>query len=243
MPDLQTIAPPRGRLIFIGDIHGCYDELRELLARLAPDAADEVISVGDMVRKGPDPRACVALWRSSGYRAVLGNNEERLFRRSRNPLTWITRSAEDRELLKYIATWPLAIAIPDAEIGVVHGGVLPGTALAEAEVKRQRATLPRLRWVRREGDRWRYVPKGEKSPGDVLWAKAWEGPMTIVYGHTMTDAPKRDPFALGIDTGCVYGGLLTAAIHHAGEWTFESVRAREVYVSGPSCAPAGRSSE
>src|SRR5215212_9572932 len=53
---LQTIAPPRGRLIFVGDIHGCYDELRELLGRVAPTAADVVISVGDMVRKGPNPR-------------------------------------------------------------------------------------------------------------------------------------------------------------------------------------------
>ena len=227
---LQTIAPPRGRLIFIGDIHGCYDELRDLLARVVPTADDEVISVGDMVRKGPNPRECVALWRFLGYHAVLGNNEERLMRRARNPLAWITRSSEDREMLAYLATWPLAIAIPQLSIGVVHGGLLPGTEMTEAEVRRQRRSIPRLRWVRHEADGWSYIPKGQKRDSDQLWAEAWDGEMLLVYGHTMVETPKRDRFALGLDTGCVYGGSLTAAIHRDGEWTFERVRARQAYV-------------
>jgi diadenosine tetraphosphatase ApaH/serine/threonine PP2A family protein phosphatase len=231
-PALLTIAPPRGRLIFVGDIHGCFDELRELLAQLAPTDADEVISVGDMVYKGPNPSACVALWRDLRYRAVRGNNEERLLRRSRNPLLWFRRSAEDRELLAEIARWPLAIAIPERGIGALHGGLLPGTQLTVEEVRRQRHTLPRLRWVRRGDDGWRYVPKGEKRSGDRLWAEAWDGDALLVYGHTPVTSPRRDRRALGIDTGCVYGGSLTAAIHREGDWTFAQVRARKAYVRG-----------
>lgn len=229
-PLLQTIAPPRGRLIVVGDVHGCYDELRELLSRVAPTAADVVIAAGDMVRKGPNSRGCVALWRSLGYHAVRGNNEERLLRRTRHPLAWLTRPADDREMLVFLATWPIAIAIPELGVGVVHGGLLPGTRLTAEEVERQRATIPRLRWVRRDGGRWRYVPKGRKRDGDVLWSEVWGGAATIAYGHTPVVAPKRDPFALGLDTGCVYGGALTAAIHRDGEWTFERVRARQAYV-------------
>jgi predicted phosphodiesterase len=229
-PLLQTIDPPRGRLIFVGDIHGCYDELRELLSRLAPTAADAVISVGDMVRKGPNPKACVALWRTLGYRAVLGNNEERLMRQARNPFAWITRSSDDREMLAFLNTWPLAISIPALAIGALHGGLLPDTELTAAEVQRQRRSIPRLRWVRRAADGWRYVPKGEKRDSDLLWSEAWNGPALLVYGHTMVEAPRRDRCALGLDTGCVYGGSLTAAIHRDGEWTFEQVAARQQYL-------------
>ena len=42
-----------GRTIVIGDIHGCYDELKELLNKLALSPEDRVIAVGDLTVKGP----------------------------------------------------------------------------------------------------------------------------------------------------------------------------------------------
>jgi bis(5'-nucleosyl)-tetraphosphatase (symmetrical) len=56
------------------------------------------------------------------------------------------------------------------------------------------------------------------------WAEAWTGPENVVYGHfpQRLDLPKRDEPAprvvcLGIDTGCVYGGRLTALVLPTGE--------------------------
>ena len=57
----------------------------------------------------------------------------------------------------------------------------------------------------------------------------WAGPRTILYGHTPRQEVRRDPKAIGLDTSCVYGGKLTAAILTKGEWRFESVRARRRY--------------
>src|SRR5712692_9424553 len=86
------------RTIIIGDIHGCYDELRELLDRANAGPDDRVVSVGDMLRKGPHPDRCVELWRASGYLAVLGNQDERLLDRSAWR-RWVS-AAPDRRMLR-----------------------------------------------------------------------------------------------------------------------------------------------
>ena len=54
------------RYLFIGDVHGCIDELRELLDRAELREDDIVVSLGDLVRKGPDPAGCVRLIRERG---------------------------------------------------------------------------------------------------------------------------------------------------------------------------------
>jgi hypothetical protein len=62
----------------------------------------------------------------------------------------------------------------------------------------------------------------------VLWSERWKGDRFVVYGHTPLREPKFDSRALGLDTGCVYGGKLTAAIFD-GEWSTESVKAKRKY--------------
>ncbi|MBN2560999.1 MAG: metallophosphoesterase [Phycisphaerae bacterium] len=42
------------RKIIIGDIHGCYDELRDLLDVISPTRDDKIIAIGDLVDRGPD---------------------------------------------------------------------------------------------------------------------------------------------------------------------------------------------
>jgi diadenosine tetraphosphatase ApaH/serine/threonine PP2A family protein phosphatase len=51
----------------------------------------------------------------------------------------------------------------------------------------------------------------------------------VLYGHTPGREPKRDKQALGLDTGCVYGGSLTAAVFTDGEWEMVSVKAKRQY--------------
>jgi len=73
------------------------------------------------------------------------------------------------------------------------------------------------------------VPKEKKRRDDVLWAEKWKGDRFVVYGHTPVREPKFDKRALGLDTGCVYGGSLTAALHDGSEWTTLSVAAKRRY--------------
>jgi hypothetical protein len=68
------------RTIFIGDIHGCRDELDLLLGAVALGAGDRVVAVGDLVVRGPDPHGTLALLRSVGAQSVRGNHEDRLIR-------------------------------------------------------------------------------------------------------------------------------------------------------------------
>ncbi len=220
----------RGRCIFVGDTHGCYAEVSDLFAAIGVDVDDTVISVGDLVRKGPDPVRCLELWREQGYHAVLGNNEEKVLRSGRGAESPGDRALVARDdLLEFIATFPLVIDLPDRGVAVVHGGLMPGMRVDPEDVTRHRDVLTKLRYIRRDGDGWRNVPKGEERPGDRLWAQEWRGERYVLYGHTPLVEPRYDERALGLDTGCVYGRRLTAAVWTRGEWSITSVKARKAY--------------
>ena len=227
----RAVDAPSGRLIFIGDVHGCYDELVELLARLAPSPNDVVVSVGDIVTKGPAADRCLDLWRECGYLAVQGNNEIKLLESARPLLRWLSRDRVLRrgDLLRFIESWPIVIDFPAIAVTAVHGGFLPQMRVTAEEVEREREVLPELRWIRRKNGEWKPVPKEKRKRDDVLWSEKWKGDRFVVYGHTPVREPKFDARALGLDTGCVYGGMLTGAVFANGEWTLETVRARQKY--------------
>jgi hypothetical protein len=69
---------------------------------------------------------------------------------------------------------------------------------------------------------------GSRRPDDgVLWGARWPGPELVVFGHHATAGLQRHPHAVGLDTGCVYGGKLTAYV--LPDDRFVSVPARQVY--------------
>jgi predicted phosphodiesterase len=230
------VGAPGRRLIFVGDIHGCFEELNDLLAKVAPREEDLVISVGDMVLKGPDGPSCLELWRKRGYLAVMGNNEEKVLERRDKALLARLLESRDmrqilnrRKLLGYIASWPLAIDFPREGVTAVHGGFLPGTKVSEAAVAGQRRDVVRMRFLRKTNGGWKRISKGQEKPGDVRWPEVWDGERMVVYGHTPSEAARFEGNALGIDTGCVYGGMLTAAIFKGETWEIVTVKARRVY--------------
>ncbi|KAK5118427.1 hypothetical protein LTR62_002941 [Meristemomyces frigidus] len=74
-------ADPRGlrRLVFVGDVHGCRDELERLLAKVGFDKKrDHLIATGDVVSKGPDSAGVLDLLAHHGAQSVRGNHEDRL---------------------------------------------------------------------------------------------------------------------------------------------------------------------
>jgi predicted phosphodiesterase len=230
----RSLQPrPGARLIFIGDVHGCYDELADLLARVEPASGDIVVSVGDIVTKGPAAAKCLDLWRERRYLAVQGNNEIKVLNRARPLLRFFLRENADvlrrKDLLRYIGSWPLVIDFPDFALTVVHGGFLPRMEITAEDVEREGDIVAHLRWIRRRNGDWKPVPRQKRKKDDVLWAEKWRGDRFVVYGHTPLRQPKFDKRALGLDTGCVYGGSLTAAIFAEGEWTTMSVVARRKY--------------
>lgn len=229
----QSVMPAAGaRLIFIGDIHGCFEELCDLLARVRPAKNDLVVSVGDIVTKGYDPVQCLELWRERGYLAVQGNNEIKLLAHAKPLLRFFASDPvlQRGDLVKYIRSWPRAIDFPNAGLTVVHGGFLPDMRIDAETVEQEKDVISELRWIRRKNGDWRPIGKEKKKKGDVLWAEKWNGDRFVIYGHTPVREPKFDERALGLDTGCVYGGKLTAAIYD-GEWETVSVKARNSYAA------------
>jgi predicted phosphodiesterase len=225
------------RLIFIGDIHGCFDELRELLDRVAPTLDDVVVTLGDTVNKGPDPVKVVDLIVRSGFNAIRGNKEEELVEHSKSAGRRLIALDGERamlhrpDLIEAIERWPLWLDFAAEGVLAVHGGVLPMENVSSAELDRQSDTLPRLRYLRRERKEWVAVPKGKQAKDDPFWTDVWKGNRTVVYGHTPRREVQQTKRTIGLDTGCVYGGALSAAVYDGDEWVTHSVPARRRYTS------------
>jgi serine/threonine protein phosphatase 1 len=188
-PDhLRLDADEWSNVYVIGDVHGCLSELEELLARLSPADDEALVFVGDLVRKGPDNHGVVDLVRSrDNMFTVRGNNEEKILRGEKDP---DDLTAADRE---WIENRPVAISW-EGHL-VVHGGVDPRKPLAAHDVD----DLQNTRSLSPEG--------GYERP---FWWERYDGPDRVFFGHTPLAAPVLREHAVGLDTGCVYGGELTA---------------------------------
>lgn len=204
-------ARTRGRVIAVGDIHGCADEFACLLDKLALTRRDRLILLGDLVNRGPDSARVIALARKHAHRALLGNHELRLlnYRRTGDP-THLKRSDYDTlEQLsdsdwRYLAQMPATCHLPEYGTVLVHGGFLPFRPWRSQPAR----VVTRIQVVGPDGE----AHKAADYPDAPHWSELWNGPPFVVYGHTPRATPARRRWSLGIDTGCAKGGLLTACI-------------------------------
>ena len=215
-----------GRLIAIGDIHGCHAELAELLSRLAPTRDDRLILVGDLVNRGPDSRRVLELAREHRAIALLGNHELRLmrFRRTGDKKILKRGDLETFQQLRpedwaFIEAMPLTFEEPTLDTVFVHGGFLPDIPWR----KQPAEVVTRIQVIDHDGT----PAKRSEAPDAPLWADCWNGPPFVVYGHTPRAEVYKLKWSLGIDTGCVYGGHLTA--YELPEKRFHQVKARQRY--------------
>lgn len=224
----------RRRLLLIGDVHGCYDELKELLERCnALNEKTTIILTGDLVNKGPKNVETVSFARRIGAFSVRGNHDqsalEEINHRRKNEAVrekfkWIFDMELDDE--KYLEELPYTITIPlkdSKSLIVVHGGLVPGIRLEN----QRHCDMVTLR---------NYIPEQLQGTSDIAvgvpWASAWEGPEHAVFGHDARRGIQEYPLATGLDTGCVYGGWLTGILVEDGCWerrTFVQVKARQEY--------------
>ena len=215
-----------GRLIAIGDIHGCYLEFAELVDRLQLGKDDRVVLLGDLVNRGPESGRVLDLARQIRAISLLGNHELRLlkFRRTRDMKYAKEHDLETFEQLRpqdwaYLEAMALTFVEPDLNTVFVHGGFLPG----EPWQKQPAEVVTRIQVVTPEGR----PGKRSEYPEAPLWADLWNGPPFVVYGHTPRPEIYKLKWSVGIDTGCVMGGNLTA--HILPERSFLSVKARQRY--------------
>lgn len=250
------------RTIFVGDVHGCLDELLTLCDKLNLAKDDTLVFLGDLVDRGPDPVGVVRFVRtltSVPCKAILGNHEEKCLRwlrhenavaagkQGKNPMRpvpperqaqWRALDAQDRE---YLAGLPLVLEFEVAgEPWVaVHGGLLPGRALAD-QVRKHAGEIVRCRWVGADGKHVGMMQgTKEQPPGSFRWMERFDGPFNVVCGHAVHDVtdPRVDKTASGfevwsIDTGCFGGGRLTALVLDSdcpGHRSVVQVQAKQEY--------------
>lgn len=198
------------RTIVIGDVHGCAEEFEMLLRKLKLRSKDRVFQVGDLVNRGPDSHRVLKLARDYEVKCILGNHEVRLLRsrkeknteflKSYDHATLKTLTNSDWEFLKKL---PPYIYKPKHNAIIVHAGFLPKPAWYKQAID----TITQIQIIDANGN-----PAKQNNPEDATWADYWSGVPFVVYGHNARPKVFRRPGSIGIDTGCVYGGHLTAYI-------------------------------
>lgn len=197
-------------IYIVGDLHGCRSLLDEQLLAVAFDTRrDLLVSVGDLIDRGPDSLACLRLLDQPWFRCVRGNHEEMalaaltqgdelLWRMNGGEWFWrlgeATRAAARAYLMRCQAL-PLIVHIALGErIVVVAHADYPAARYAWAQPIDAWQTV----WGR---DRIHQLQRGQ---GDVI-----AGADAFYFGHTPLDAPLSGWNQHYIDTGAVFGNRLT----------------------------------
>jgi protein phosphatase len=240
----------------IGDVHGCFEELLALFAELGyrlvaqpgsggvpevvvePPEGRKAIFVGDLGDRGPDTpgvyRLVMPMVRGGRAYCVLGNHDNKLMRKLRgsdvNPAHGLALTLEQLErepaelkgeILDFLEGLPDHLVLDDGKLVVAHAGLREDL---------QGRVSGRVRSFALFGD-----TTGQKDehglPVRLDWAADYRGRAAVVYGHTPVPEPTWRHNTINVDTGCVFGGRLTALRYPERE--FVSVPARRQY-----CEPA-----
>jgi hypothetical protein len=236
------------RTIVVGDVHGCLRELEALLEAVRPGSGDDLWLAGDLVNRGPDSAGVVRLVRSLGARTVQGNHDHKHVRYRRHlarlaaepgyriPVHPSERFLEVHATLSDEDLAWLEAAPALAPLGphwvLVHAGLMPGRPLEDQPAPRT------LRYLHRDSGKPVDLAAHDAAPHlSVHWSERWTGPWRVLYGHHAQPEIALRELSVGIDTGAVYGGKLTAAVLDSlgpeSRPRFVQVAAARAYFSRP----------
>lgn len=219
-----------GPFDIIGDVHGCYDELAALLIQLGyqieeltdgqkvtPPGDRKAVFVGDLVDRGPKTpevlRLVMAMVRAGAGFCVPGNHDVKLVRKLKGRDVQLTHGLADsleqlekqppefkQQALQFLDGLVSHYVFDEGKLVVAHAGM---------KQEMQGRGSAKVRDFALYGE-----TTGETDeyglPVRYNWAAEYRGPAMVVYGHTPIAEPEWLNRTINIDTGCVYGGKLTA---------------------------------
>jgi protein phosphatase len=229
-PLWNNLKHEHGPFDIVGDVHGCYDELSSLLIQLGyriesgptglavtPPNGRRAVFVGDLVDRGPKIpgvlRVVMNMVEQGAAFCVPGNHDMKLVRKLKGRDVQLTHGLADsiaqlekeppefkQSVLKFLDDLVSHYVFDDGRLVVAHAGM---------KEDMQGRGSGRVRDFALYGE-----TTGETDeyglPVRYNWAAEYRGKAMVVYGHTPVAEPEWLNRTINIDTGCVFGGRLTA---------------------------------
>src|SRR5215472_14739306 len=241
-PLWNNLKREHGPFDIIGDVHGCFDELVDLLTKLGysieaqsngatpqtysakPPEGRKAVFLGDLVDRGPKIpdvlRLVMSMAEAGTALCVPGNHDIKLMRKLRGKDVQITHGLADSlqqldketpefrdEVVEFIDDLVSHYVLDNGNLVVAHGGM---------KEEMQGRGSGKVREFAMFGE-----TTGETDdfglPVRYNWAADYRGRAMVVYGHTPVAEPEWLNRTINIDTGCVFGGKLTALRYPEGE--------------------------
>ena len=251
-PLWNNLKHEHGPFDIIGDLHGCFDELVELLTQLGysvekqsnvpgslaysvkPPEGRKVVFLGDLVDRGPKIpevlRLVMSMVQAGTALCVPGNHDIKLMRKLRGKDVQITHGLAD-------SLQQLDKESPEfrAQVSDFLDELVSHYVLDEGKLVVAHAGMKEEMQGRGSGKVRDFALYGETTgetdefglPVRYNWAAEYRGKAMVVYGHTPVPQPDWLNRTINIDTGCVFGGNLTALRYPEKELV--AVAARETY--------------
>ena len=220
--------------VIYGDVHGCLEEWEEL-RKLIPKNSIE-ISVGDILDKGPYPVEALRYAKKNKILTIMGNHE---YKHLRKHIGRNVKLDEDQQRVypqlkdedfEFIENMPFFLKLN--HLTIIHAGITNWIRLNNPPFN----IMTLLLFLRDVDENNKFLPLNHNNPNARYWADVYDGHEGfVVYGHNPFMDVKKNEFAAGIDTACVYGNKLTALVisNTLKPWEYEiiQVKAKKKYAT------------